>query len=887
MTLATQVPDRMVKRRPVPTPDRPAAAAIDAPPMPLPTPVLLVLVYVLAMPFLAGLPRGTGIPLLRMSEVLQLSVTGAAMALAALALASGRRWRLRIQPVEWWLLAVAATASVLPVLWLVARGLPVGQAELLGAFPFVKYLLLYALVRGCVSTTDHLETLSRGIAAAALVLAAIAVTQALRVGPVVDVLGRFYVSGVEDLVDDGRGTTTLGSSIATGALLAFSTGVALSWGLVTGRRGWFAVAAALTVGTLASGQAGSVIALGVVVLTVAHLHGRTAQLVRWGLPASALAVLGLWPVVAARLGDLDQGTGLPSSWLIRWSNISDLYLPSLVDGGWVLGVSPNAILAPPDVWRDSIYLESGYLWLLWVGGVPLFVAAVGLLVTAWRGLGAAIRQTQTDPGVIAVAAAARGAVAMMVLLSLIDPHLSLRGGADLFFVLLALSLAATPVLVAGPPVPSRVRALMAADRHAGRPGGGDPGTARDAEIDHDVRVVLSEVADDNPVPGRTRLRLTARNAGRDAGAVDLVIAASGARLRATAGTSNPANTSNPGRTSNPADTSNPAGASDTGGELTAAIVWRHVFLVARSLRLEELQIDGSEHPPLRGPGLSQSPDGDTVARSTSDGSDIVLDRNRLRTAVRLAERLEAERRKTASGIEPGTGSDVRRDRTATGRPGDPLPVDTLPGLRLDPGHRLPAWKRAADLLIGSVAIVATGPLWLLTAFAVRRSSTGPMLYRQLRIGTGGFPFQILKFRTMYVDNDDSAQRAQNRREILENVEAVKDDADPRITPVGRFLRRTSLDELPQLLNVLRAEMSLVGPRPSLLWETELFQPASRRRLRSRPGITGLWQVSGRADLSMSEMLALDLDYVDRMSPRLDVTCLARTATSVVAGRGAR
>jgi lipopolysaccharide/colanic/teichoic acid biosynthesis glycosyltransferase len=140
---------------------------------------------------------------------------------------------------------------------------------------------------------------------------------------------------------------------------------------------------------------------------------------------------------------------------------------------------------------------------------------------------------------------------------------------------------------------------------------------------------------------------------------------------------------------------------------------------------------------------------------------------------------------------------------------------------------------------------------------------------------------------MYVNNDDSAHREQNKREILENAEAAKDDADPRITPVGRLLRRTSLDELPQLINVLRAEMSLVGPRPSLLWETELFQPATRRRLRSRPGITGLWQVNGRADLSMSEMLALDLDYVDQMSPALDLRCLAKTATSVVAGEGAR
>ncbi len=151
---------------------------------------------------------------------------------------------------------------------------------------------------------------------------------------------------------------------------------------------------------------------------------------------------------------------------------------------------------------------------------------------------------------------------------------------------------------------------------------------------------------------------------------------------------------------------------------------------------------------------------------------------------------------------------------------------------------------------------------------------------------GGLPFQIHKFRSMYVGNDDSAHRAQNRLELRGQASGAKDDDDPRITPVGRWLRRLSLDELPQLVNIVRAEMSLVGPRPSLLWECELFEPAARRRLTARPGLTGLWQTSGRADLSMSEMLELDLVYVDRISPTVDLRCLVRTAGSVVAREGA-
>ncbi len=793
----------------------------------VPLSVWLVMVYIVAMPFLAGLPRGTGIPLVRPSEALQLSVTGAAVALGAVALASGRHWQLRLRPIEWWVLSVATAASVLPVLWLLARGLPVGQEELLGTFPFVKYALLYFLVRACVTGTTHLETISRAVIGGAVVLATVAITQALTIGPVIDVLGRFYVDGVEDLVDEGRGTTTLGSSIATGALLSFSCGLSLSWGLATGRRLWFGAAAFLTLGTLASGQAGSVIALGVVVLTVAHLHNRSAELFRWGLPAGLLAIVGLWPVVAARLNDIDQGTGLPSSWIIRWNNISELYLPSLGDGGWILGVSPDAILVPPDVWRESIYLESGYLWLLWVGGLPLLIAAGGFLISAWRSLGSvgpiAVAPDAANP----VAVAAKGAVAMMLLLSLIDPHLSLRGGADLFFVLVALGLAAAPITEETSATASVVRRLV---------GDGVQPTDRSPAI----RVLLSEIAVRGGEPSASRLRLTARTDGGDIGFTELAVVEHNGRLRA--------------RTFGPVPPVRPD---------AEAVLWRATFLVANSIRLTELQIV-SGHP--------------------ADRTELALRRSELKNASKLSERLEISRsrsqhrvRRAVSPPKPSDGSPI----------GEPENQNSLPGLRLDPGHRIPGWKRAIDLTVGITALVATAPLWLICGVAVRRSSPGPALYRQLRIGSGGFPFQIFKFRTMYVNNDDSAHREQNKREILENAEAAKDDADPRITPVGRLLRRTSLDELPQLINVLRAEMSLVGPRPSLLWETELFQPATRRRLRSRPGITGLWQVNGRADLSMSEMLALDLDYVDQMSPALDLRCLAKTATSVVAGEGAR
>jgi lipopolysaccharide/colanic/teichoic acid biosynthesis glycosyltransferase len=169
---------------------------------------------------------------------------------------------------------------------------------------------------------------------------------------------------------------------------------------------------------------------------------------------------------------------------------------------------------------------------------------------------------------------------------------------------------------------------------------------------------------------------------------------------------------------------------------------------------------------------------------------------------------------------------------------------------------------------------------------IRFTSRGPALYRQVRIGRAEQPFTILKLRTMRVDGDDAAQRAFNTREIHGDANpgtsdgAFKIERDPRITSVGQFLRRFSIDELPQLFNVISGDMSLVGPRPSLPWEVELYTPEQRRRHECVPGITGLWQVSGRNRLSMPEMLDLDVEYLERRSLLLDIWLLLRTPAAL-------
>ncbi len=196
-------------------------------------------------------------------------------------------------------------------------------------------------------------------------------------------------------------------------------------------------------------------------------------------------------------------------------------------------------------------------------------------------------------------------------------------------------------------------------------------------------------------------------------------------------------------------------------------------------------------------------------------------------------------------------------------------------------------SRVIDVVLAGGALVALSPVLLLVAAAVRMTSPGPALFRQTRVGYRGEPFVMLKFRSMRVNCDDTLHREFNRRELAgedprgDGAGVYKPAHDTRITPVGRLLRVTSLDELPQLINVLRGDMALVGPRPALDWEVALYRPHHHDRFLVKPGITGLWQVSGRNLLSMPEALDLDVAYVHRRTVALDLRILARTVPTVL------
>lgn len=211
-----------------------------------------------------------------------------------------------------------------------------------------------------------------------------------------------------------------------------------------------------------------------------------------------------------------------------------------------------------------------------------------------------------------------------------------------------------------------------------------------------------------------------------------------------------------------------------------------------------------------------------------------------------------------------------------------VPVDeqVLPRA-LPPTALMSRRKRALDIVMAAGLLILSSPIWLSAAVVIKLASPGPILFRQERIGVNGRPFTCLKFRTMHNGSSDAAHRELVIRMIEAdgapaNGKAFKLDRDARVIRSARWLRSTSLDELPQLLNVLRGEMSIVGPRPPIAYEIEHYKDWHRERLTVRPGITGLWQVSGRNRLTFDEMCRLDIQYIHEWNLLTDLRIMLTT-----------
>ena len=214
----------------------------------------------------------------------------------------------------------------------------------------------------------------------------------------------------------------------------------------------------------------------------------------------------------------------------------------------------------------------------------------------------------------------------------------------------------------------------------------------------------------------------------------------------------------------------------------------------------------------------------------------------------------------------------------------PNRAGTAPRFTRNRARPIPGWKRPLDLFLVTAGLAVIWPLLLVIALAVRCSGPGPVFFVQTRIGLNGQPFGMIKFRSMHADAEArrAALLAQSDREGI----CFKSRNDPRITRVGRILRRLSLDELPQIFNVLRGEMSLVGPRPALPEEVRAYPAHAMERLSALPGITGVWQVSGRAEVGFDEMVKMDIAYARDGRLSRDLAILLRTVRAVISGHGA-
>uniref|UniRef100_A0A832I2T4 Sugar transferase n=1 Tax=Eiseniibacteriota bacterium TaxID=2212470 RepID=A0A832I2T4_UNCEI len=235
----------------------------------------------------------------------------------------------------------------------------------------------------------------------------------------------------------------------------------------------------------------------------------------------------------------------------------------------------------------------------------------------------------------------------------------------------------------------------------------------------------------------------------------------------------------------------------------------------------------------------------------------------------------------------GPSSDGRRHPGASLRPGWAVAdAEVLPPLARasDEGFYLRYGKRMLDVVGATIALIVTFPLLVAAAIAIRLESEGPIFYRSVRIGRGGRPFTFLKLRSMVQDADRHRHQLAHLNEADGPV--FKISRDPRVTRVGRFLRTTSIDEIPQFVNVLRGEMSLVGPRPPIPEEVAQYEPWQLHRLDVQPGITCLWQISGRSRIGFQEWMRLDLEYIRHRSFWLDLKILLRTLPAVLSREGA-
>jgi len=399
--------------------------------------------WLLANPLVVGIARGDYLPVLRPNEALLLLIVAALATRAVLLELAGHPLRIRFDQIDLVLILLAVTSSILPMLMRYGRGLPVSQDDILYAFVLWKYYVLFRVFRGTVTTVGQVATCLWISLASGLVVALVGLMQVWNLFGVPEFLHTYYDNPFEGHsgVLTERGTSTISSSFGFADLMIMNLVIAAA--MVHGRfggTGRLALAGALFLaGCIAAGAFSGFIALAVAMLAFGLITKRLVQMLLLGTPAAIAAVVALWPVVSKRMSGFERPEGVPHSWTGRWANLETFFFPELLSGlNWLVGVRPAPRVPAPETWREYVYIESGYVWLFWIGGVPLFAAFLLFLWVSGRHLLKVVRARADEVSVAATATLAF--LCVMAVLMLLDPHLTVRGSADLFFPLLALSL---------------------------------------------------------------------------------------------------------------------------------------------------------------------------------------------------------------------------------------------------------------------------------------------------------------------------------------------------------------------------------------------------------------------------------------------------------------
>lgn len=400
-------------------------------------PVFATYAYLGTLPIIAGIDRGQLIPLVRPNEALLVVLLLGALVGGYVRWFRGERTPLQLHPLDIPLGLFLLASTAWPLLSAMMRGQALALSDLAAVLPVCKLVAIYLLVRFTVTTESQLVRCFRLIIWPGAVVAVIAILQTLNVGPIVSLLQAVWTpdSPVEALAQ--RGTTTLASPIATGDYIIICLTLIVCCGMrgILDRRERLGLGLVLGAGVLATGQfstwISAIVAAGLILWRFSTVRRSSVRFL-WLVPV-ALAIGA--PALIGRLQGFSE-FGVPRSWIGRWNNLSDHYLPRFDFINVLLGVSPDSVLQAPERWREVIYLESGYLELLWVGGIPLLAAFIWLAVVVLRRASALMER----PGALGAAASALWVSWWFVLiLTVLDPHLTLRGTGDLLFMLIGIT----------------------------------------------------------------------------------------------------------------------------------------------------------------------------------------------------------------------------------------------------------------------------------------------------------------------------------------------------------------------------------------------------------------------------------------------------------------